>query len=181
MIFTHYGLSGPVILNLSRFVVNDLNKNNLVEISIDLKPEIDEHKLDQQLLKNLNESGKKQIKNVFATWFTARLIAVIIDITGLDASKECHQVNAKERRKILNLMKDFRFKIKGYRSFKEAMITAGGINTTEIDSKTMESKIVKNLYFAGEIIDADADTGGYNLQIAWSTGWLAGHSCTKKF
>ena len=99
-----------------------------------------------------------------------------MDILSLDPAKECHQLNAKERRRIMLLMKDFRFKVTGCRSFKEAIITAGGVDTREIDQSTMESKKIANLYFAGEVLDVDADTGGYNLQIAWSTGWLAGRS-----
>jgi hypothetical protein len=177
MLFTHFGLSGPIILTLSRFVVDELRKNNKVEISIDLKPALDEQKLDARLLRDLNEHGKKHIENIFREWLPAKMIPVFIETVGIDASKECHQLNAKERRKIQVMMKDLRFKVSGHRSFKEAIITAGGVNTSEIDSKTMESKLVKNLYFAGEIIDLDADTGGYNLQIAWSTGWLAAKSC----
>jgi hypothetical protein len=179
MLFTHFGLSGPVILTLSRYVVNELRKNNEVEISIDLKPALDEPKLDARLQRDLNENGKKRFDNILKLWLPSKMIPVFIGLLGIDLAKECHQVTSKERKKILLLLKDLRFKISGHRSFKEAIITAGGINTKEIDPKTMESKIVKNLYFAGEIIDADADTGGYNLQIAWSTGWLAAEACMK--
>jgi predicted Rossmann fold flavoprotein len=180
MLFTHFGLSGPIVLTLSRFVVDELRKNNNVEISIDLKPALDEQKLDTRLIRDLNEHGKKKVDNIFKEWLPSKMIPVFIDLCGIDASKECHQVNSKERRKILLLMKDLRFKVSGHRSFKEAIITAGGISTQEIDSKTMESKLVKNLYFAGEVIDLDADTGGYNLQIAWSTAWLASNSAAQK-
>ncbi len=105
------------------------------------------------------------------------MIPVFIELLGLDPDKECHQVSSKERKKIKHLLKNLRFKINNHRSFKEAIITAGGIPTKEISPKTMESKVVKRLYFAGEMIDLDAETGGYNLQIAYSTGWLAGNSC----
>lgn len=177
MLFAHFGLSGPIILTLSRIVVNELRKNNKVEISIDLKPALDEQKLDARLIRDLNEHGKKKVDNIFKEWLPSKMIPVFIELAGLDASKECHQVNAKERRKIMLLMKDLRFVVTGNRGFKEAIVTSGGINTAEIDSKTCASKIVKNLYFAGEVMDLDANTGGYNLQIAWSTAWLAASSC----
>lgn len=179
MLFTHFGLSGPVILTLSRFVVDELRKGNSVEIGVDLKPALDDQKLETRLIRDLNEHGKKQLENIFKEWLPTKMIPVFIETLGLDASKECHQVNAKERRKIQNLMKDMRFKVTGSRSFKEAIITAGGVNTNEINSKTMESKLIRNLFFAGELLDLDADTGGFNLQIAWSTAWLAAQSCVK--
>lgn len=177
MLFTHFGLSGPVILTLSRIVVDELQKKNKVEISIDLKPALDEQKLDARLLRDLNDHGKKRVDNIFKEWLPSKMIPVFIDLTGIDSAKECHQVNAKERKKILLLMKNLKFNVTGYRGFKEAIITAGGVSTLEIDSKTMESKLIKNLYFAGEVIDLDADTGGFNLQIAWSTAWVSAGSC----
>lgn len=180
MLFTHFGLSGPIILTLSRFIVDEVRNKNQVEISIDLKPALDENKLDDRLIRDLNENGKKLLENIFKAWLPSKMIPVFIEETGIDGKKQCHQVTAKERRKIMLLMKNLRFEISGYRSFKEAIITAGGVNTQEIESRTMESKRIKNLYFAGEIIDLDADTGGYNLQIAYSTGWLAAQSCTEK-
>jgi len=176
MLFTHFGLSGPIILTLSRTVVDALHQKSDVELSIDLKPALDEQKLDARLLRDLDEFGKKWISNIFRSWLPSSMIPVFIDLLGIDPEKEGHQVSSKERKKIRKLMKDFRFKITGHRSFKEAIITAGGIPTTEISSKTMESKRVSGLYFAGEMIDLDAETGGYNLQIAYSTGWLAGKS-----
>jgi predicted Rossmann fold flavoprotein len=179
MLFAHFGLSGPIILTLSRTVVDELRKNNKVEISIDLKPALDDQKLDARLIRDLNEHGKKKVDNIFKEWLPSKMIPVFIDLTGVDANKECHQVNAKERRKILQLMKDLRFSVTGHRGFKEAIITAGGISTNEVDSKTMASKRIKNLYFAGEILDLDANTGGFNLQIAWSTAWTAATSCAR--
>lgn len=176
MIFTHFGLSGPIILTLSRIVVDELRKKNKVEITVDLKPALDEQKLDKRLLRDLNEHGKKSINNIFRSWLPSKMIPVFMDLLNLNASKECHQVSAKERKQIKNLLKNLRFKVSHHRSFKEAIITAGGIPTKEISPKTMESKLVKGLYFAGEIIDLDAETGGYNLQIAYSTGWMAGDS-----
>ena len=180
MIFTHFGLSGPIILSLSRIVVDELHKNNKVEVTVDLKPALDEQKLDRRLLRDLNEHGKKKISNIFRYWLPSTMVPVFIDLLGLDPEKECHQISSKERKQIRYLLKNLRFRITNHRSFKEAIITAGGVSTNEISSKTMESKVVKGLYFAGEMIDLDAKSGGYNLQIAYSTGWLAGNSCIKK-
>lgn len=179
LLFTHFGLSGPIILTLSRIVVDELRQHNKVEISIDLKPALDEQKLDNRLLRDLNEHGKKKIVNIFRLWLPSSMVPVFIDLLGLDPDKECHQVSSKERKQIRILLKNLPFKITNHRSWKEAIITAGGIATREISSKTMESKLVSGLYFAGEMIDVDAKTGGYNLQIAYSTGWLAGNSCMK--
>ena len=179
MIFTHFGLSGPIILTLSREVVRELQDKNRVEVSIDLKPALDEQKLDTRLIRDLNEHGNKKLLNIFKLWLPSSMIPVFVELLNIDTEKECNQVSSKERKQILYLMKNLVFKISDYRSFKEAIITSGGINTKEISQKTMESKIVKGLYFAGEMIDLDAETGGYNLQIAYSTGWLAGNSCMK--
>jgi len=176
MIFTHFGLSGPIILTLSRIIVAELQKNNKVEITVDLKPALDEQKLDLRLLRDLDEHGKKKISNIFRFWLPATMVPVFIDLLGFDEEKECHQISAKERKQIRYLLKNLRFTITNHRSFKEAIITAGGVSTSEISPKTMESKLINGLYFAGEMIDLDAETGGYNLQIAYSTGWLAGNS-----
>lgn len=176
MLFTHFGLSGPIILTLSRIVVDALIENNKVDITIDLKPALDEQKLDNRLIRDLNEHGKKKIGNIFRYWLPSTMVPVFLDLLELDPEKACHQVSSKERKKIRHLLKNLTFQITNHRSFKEAIITAGGISTKEISSKTMESKLVKGLYFAGEMIDVDAETGGYNLQIAYSTGWLAGNS-----
>lgn len=176
MIFTHFGLSGPIILTLSRLAVEALHKNEKVEFTIDLKPALDDEKLDNRLIRDLNEHGKKQLGNLFREWLPASMIPVFLDSLQLDASKECHQVSAAERKKIRLMMKNLRFEVLRHRSYKEAIITSGGIPCDEISGKTMESKLVKGLYFAGEIIDLDAETGGYNLQIAYSTGWAAGNS-----
>ncbi len=179
MIFTHFGLSGPIILTLSRTVVDALQKKNRVEIGIDLKPALDEQKLDKRLIRDLNEHGKKQFGNILRYWLPSKLVPVFIELLKLDPEKACHQISSKERKQIRYLLKNMYFKVTKPRSFDEAIITAGGIATREISPKTMESKLVKGLYFAGEMIDLDAKTGGYNLQIAYSTGWLAGNSCKK--
>lgn len=115
--------------------------------------------------------------NIFRLWLPSSLIPVFLKELNIDGQKEGHQLQAKERKKILLMMKDLRFRVTGYRPFKEAIITAGGVVTSEINAQTMESKLVKNLYFAGEVIDLDADTGGFNLQLAFSTAWLAAQSC----
>jgi len=179
MLFTHFGLSGPIILTLSRIVVDELQKKNKVEITVDLKPALDEQKLDNRLIRDLNEHGKKKVVNIFKYWLPSTMIPVFIEELKIEAEKECHQVSAKERKQIRNLLKNLRFTVTQHRGYKEAIITAGGIPTNEIYPKTMESKLVKGLYFAGEIIDLDAETGGFNLQIAYSTGWLAGESCSR--
>lgn len=181
MIFTHFGLSGPIILTLSRIVVEALQDKKNVEISVDLKPALDEQKLDQRLQRDIDENGKKKAENIFKLWLPLSMVPVFIELTGIDPDKECHQISSTERKQIRYLLKNLIFPIYQSRSFKEAIITAGGIPVDEIFTKTMESRLVKGLYFAGEIIDVDADTGGYNLQIAYSTGWLAGEaSCEAK-
>lgn len=178
MIFTHFGLSGPIILTISRTVVDALANKQKVEITVDLKPALDEQKLDTRLIRDLNEHGKKQVINIFKNWLPSSMIPIFIDELGIDPQKECHQVSGKERKQIRNMMKNLRFTISKNRTYKEAIITAGGIPTNEISPKTMESKLINGLYFAGELIDVDAKTGGYNLQIAYSTGWLAGHAAS---
>lgn len=180
MTFMSYGLSGPVILTLSRIVVDALDKNEKVRILIDLKPALDEQKLDNRLIRDLNDNGKKKLANLFRLWLPSALIPYFIRQLNIDINKDCHQVSSKERKKIRNLLKNLAFNITNYRSFNEAIITAGGVSTKEISSKNMESKLIKGLFFAGEIIDVDGETGGYNLQIAYSTGWLAGESAMQQ-
>ncbi|KOH44018.1 BaiN/RdsA family NAD(P)/FAD-dependent oxidoreductase [Sunxiuqinia dokdonensis] len=179
MLFAHYGLTGPIILTLSRLVVDALDQKKQVRISIDLKPALDENKLDARLIRDLDANGKKQIENIFKEWLPSKLIPVFLNELQIDGKKQGHQMNSKERRKVMLLMKNLTFDVTDYRGFKEAIITAGGVSTSEIDSKTMQSKLIKNLYFAGEVIDLDANTGGYNLQIAYSTAWLAATSLAK--
>lgn len=180
MLFTPFGLSGPIILTLSRVVVDALSVGEKVEITIDLKPALDEQKLDARLLRELNEHGKKQVGTIFKSLLPSVMIPVFIDLLNLDPQKACHQVSSKERKQIRYLLKNMRFTVTGYRPFKEAIITAGGVSIKEISQKTMESKLISGLFFAGEMIDLDAETGGFNLQIAYSTGWLAGNSCRSK-
>ncbi len=173
LLFTHFGLSGPVILTISRNVVLALEENRKVEILIDFKPALDNDKLDKRLLRDINEFGKKKIGNLFRQWLPQKAIQVFIDELKIDAEKPANQISGSERESIVQLMKSFRFEIENHRGFKEAIVTAGGVSINEINPKTMESKIKSGLCFAGEILDLDANTGGYNLQIAFSTGWLA--------
>ena len=174
MLFTHFGLSGPVILTLSRKAVDSLREKKEVVFSLDLKPALDENKLNERLLRDFRDCGKQKFRNILKGLLPKKLIPVCISMTRVPAEKFGHQITADERKRLKMWLKDFRFQVKGYRPFKEAIITAGGVSTKEIGSKTMESKIVKGLYFAGEVLDVDADTGGFNLQAAFSTARIAG-------
>ena len=179
LLFETFGLDGPIILSLSRFVVEKLqDKDNKVTISIDLKPALDESQLDARLLREFNTLGRKPIGIAFKELLPQQLISFFINRLGVEPFKPCSQVSGMERQAIIHLLKNLEFEITGNRPFTEAIITAGGVSTKEIDPKTMQSKLIENLYFAGEIIDLDADTGGYNLQIAWSTAILAATSAT---
>jgi len=177
MLFTGFGVSGPIILTMSRFVVDELHKQHRVDLSVDLKPALDEAKLDARLVRDLGENGTSRMDRIFRKWLPAAIIPVFLEMTGVNGSKPGHQLNSSERRKILRLMKDLRFTVTGCRPFPEAIVTAGGVVTSEIHATSMESKLIGNLHFAGEMSDLDGDTGGYNLQIAFSPGWLAGESC----
>ncbi len=172
--FTDFGVTGPVILTLSRWAVIALHEKRSVRLSIDLKPALDEKKLDTRILRDLDSNGKQKLKVLFREWLPMQMIPVFVDLAKLDGEKLACQVSGDERRRIVALMKNFAFDIVGHRDFNEAIVTSGGVSVAEINQKTMESKLVKGLYFAGEVLDVDANTGGYNLQIAFSTGWLAG-------
>jgi len=179
MLFTHFGVSGPVILSLSRQVVDALRADWAVELSIDLKPALDEAKLDSRLLRDLDRHGKRQFQTILKELLPRKLIPVCIEAVEIPARKPAHQITAQERERLHLWLKDFRLSITGHRSFKEAIITAGGVDLREVDPRTMGSKLVEGLFFAGEVLDLDADTGGYNLQAAFSTGWLAGESAVE--
>jgi len=180
MLFTHFGVSGPIILSLSRPVVDALRQGRRVTLSIDLKPALDERKLDARLLRDLDVHGKRQSRTLLKALLPATLIPVCMDLTAIPPDKVGHQVTALERGRLRTWLKDFRLEVSGYRPFTEAIITAGGIDTREVDPRTMASRLVEGLYFAGEVLDVDADTGGYNLQAAFSTGWLAGRSAARQ-
>ncbi len=176
MLFTHFGVSGPIILSLSRVAVDALREGQTVHLSIDLKPALDDPQLDQRLVRDLDAHGKQQFQTLLKDLLPRTLIPVCADGVGIPAEKAAHQITAAERRRLRLWLKDFRLEVTGYRDFKEAIITAGGVDTREVDARTMESKRVRGLYFAGEVLDVDADTGGFNLQAAFSTGWVAGQS-----
>ncbi len=176
MLFTKHGVSGPVILTLSKICVDALQNKNKVNLSIDLKPALEHKVLDQRLIHDIKKSPNKTVKNLLKGLLPESLIPICLEITEIQGDKKSNQITSTERKKLKVWLKDFRLEITGHRPLSEAIITAGGINVKEINPRSMESYIVKGLYFAGEVIDIDADTGGYNLQAAFSTGWLAGHS-----
>jgi predicted Rossmann fold flavoprotein len=179
MIFTHFGVSGPIILTLSRQIVDALLIGKLVAISIDLKPALDNDKLDARILRDLDAYGKKQFKSILKNLLPQKLIPVCIEHTRIPESKLGNQITSTERKILHAWLKNFRLDVIGHRGFRHAIITAGGVDIREVNPKTMESKLVSGLYFAGEILDIDADTGGFNMQAAFSTGWLAGKSAAE--
>lgn len=179
MIFTHFGVSGPIMLSASAHLVRYKNitqllKENKIILKIDFKPALDEQKLDARILRDFEEIKNKQFKNSLDKLLPQKLIPVIIKKTNIDEEKRVNLIKKEERKKLVSLIKDFEVTISKFRPIEEAIITAGGISIKDINPKTMESKLVKNLFFAGEIIDVDAYTGGFNLQIAYSTGYVAG-------
>ena len=178
MLFTHFGLSGPVILTLSRRFANEINDPVPSFISIDLKPALDEQKLDQRIVRDLNENGKKHFGNLLREYLPGKLALIAPALLSVDPSKPAHQISATERKRFRIWLKDFRFEITGHRGWAEAIITRGGVSLGEIESKNMQSKLVSGLFFCGEVLDLDANTGGYNLQIAFSTAVLAAKAVT---
>lgn len=172
MLFTHFGVSGPIIIKASAYIQNYLEHE--LKVSVDLKPALDEKQLDERLLKDFQIFQNKQLKNSLDKLMLRALIPVVIEKSGLDGEKKVNELTKEERRILGNTIKNLSFTITGLRGWDEAIITKGGVKVKEIDPSTMESKITKGLYFAGEVLDLDALTGGFNLQIAWSTGCLAG-------
>lgn len=175
MIFTHFGVSGPLILSASSYIVKELENTNL-DLYLDLKPALNFEKLELRILRDFDEGKNKSIKNILTALLPSALIPIILDIVGIDSNKKVNEISKKERNILINNIKALKFTITSTRGFKEAIITKGGIDTKEVKPKTMESKLVKNLFFAGEVLDIDALTGGYNLQIAWSSAWCAGEN-----
>ena len=173
MLFTHFGVSGPLILSASSFCAKALKKGPL-RLLIDLKPALSEEQLNGRVLRDFEESKNKQFKNSLGRLYPARLIPVIIARSGIDQDKQVNEITKEERRRLVQITKGLEFTVTGLRDYKEAIITQGGISVRDIHPGTMESKRIAGLYFAGEILDLDAVTGGYNLQIAWCTGWAAG-------
>lgn len=175
MMFTHFGVTGPLILTASSRIQKQLKKKELV-LSIDLKPALSEEQLDHRLLKDFEEAKNKQFKNALNGLFPAKLIPVMVEKSGILPEKKVNEISREERHHFLQLIKNFRLTITGFRGYNEAIITKGGVHVKEINPSTMESRIVSGVYFAGEVLDLDAVTGGFNLQIAWSTAYAAGMS-----
>lgn len=173
MLFTHYGVTGPVILSASSVVGKILRKKELT-LHIDLKPALSEEQLDKRILREFDANHNKQYKNSIDSLFPVKLKPVMIELSEIEPEKKVNEITKEERQRLVHLIKDFTMTLTGLRSYNEAIITKGGVSVKEIDPGTMESKKMKGLYFAGEVLDLDAVTGGYNLQIAWSTGYLAG-------
>ena len=182
MLFTHFGISGPIILSSSAHLVrykdiDNLLKDKKIVIKIDLKPALTDEQLDERILRDFKEFKNKQFKHSLDKLLPQKLIPVFIEKSEIEPEKRVNEITKEERNKMVHLLKDFEITIKNFRPVEEAIITSGGIDTKEINPKTMESKLIKGLYFAGEIIDVDSYTGGFNLQIAYSTGYTAGISC----
>lgn len=175
LLFTHFGVSGPLMLSASAIINDQLMKEPL-RLVIDLKPALTEEQLDKRILRDFEEVQNKQFKNSLNHLLPAKLIPVLIDLSGIDPEQKVNEITREERKSLLYLLKNFPATLTGFRDFKEAIITRGGVNVKEVNPSTMESKLVEGLYFAGEMLDVDAVTGGYNLQIAWSSGYLAGMS-----
>ncbi len=178
MLFTHFGVSGPVILSASSIIGKSLRKKELT-LKIDLKPALSAEQMDQRILREFEKNRNKQFKNAAESLFPAKLRPVMLELSQIPPEKKVHEISRAERRHFAGLIKDFRMTLTGLRGFSEAIITKGGVSVKAVDPKTMESRRVKGLYFAGEILDLDALTGGFNLQIAWSTGYMAGSSIEK--
>ena len=174
MLFTHFGMSGPMILSASSHI-RDV-KEGKYSASIDLKPALTEEQLEKRLQHDFDENSNKDVSNAFSKLLPRKIIIPVLKRWGVPFDKKCNSITKEERKKLCDILKNFTVTITAFRPIEEAIITSGGVKTTELNPKTMESKLVKGLYFAGEVIDCDAYTGGFNLQIAWSTGRLAGEN-----
>lgn len=174
MLFTHYGVSGPVILSASSHIKNPSQHN--YKLTIDLKPALDEKTLDKRIQRDFMENNNKDFINSLSALLPNKIIPVIVSLSGVAPSEKCNQITKEQRQNLVYLLKHFTLNITDFRPVEEAIITSGGVDVKEINPKTMQSKIVDNLYFAGEVIDVDAYTGGFNLQIAFSTGYLCGNN-----
>lgn len=175
MLFTHYGVSGPIIISASSVVGKKLQDKELT-LKIDLKPALSREQLDQRVLRDFEENKNKQFKNAVDKLFPAKLKPIMIELSGISPEKKVNEISKEERLRFVDLIKNFKMSLTGLRSYNEAIITKGGVSVKDIDPGTMESKKISGLYYAGEVLDLDALTGGFNLQIAWSTGYLAGIS-----
>lgn len=173
MLFTHYGVSGPVLLSASSYGARELKKSPLT-LSIDLKPALTKEQLDARILRDFEEASNRQFKNSLEHLFPAKLVPVMVDASGILPEKKVNEITREERQRLVRITKGFELTLTGLRDYNEAIITQGGVSVKEVSPSTLESKLLSGLYFAGEILDLDAVTGGFNLQIAWSTGWAAG-------
>lgn len=174
MLFTHYGVSGPLILSASAYIGKALSEKKELKLSIDLKPSLSEEQLDARVLREFEANYNKQFKNAIGGLFPSKLVPVMIAESGIDSEKKVNVISKEERQGFVHLIKNFEMTLIRLRDYKEAIITQGGINVKEVNPSTMESKLVEGVYFAGELLDLDAVTGGFNLQIAWSTAYAAG-------
>lgn len=172
MMFTHFGITGPLVLTASAYLAPDLKKRSMKGF-INLKPALTEEQLDARLIREISENSNRRFKNILGGMYPAKLIPVMVKLSGIDPEKKANEITKEERRKLLLLTRSFPFTITGLRDFREAIITKGGVDVRQINPKTMESKLVHGLYFIGEVLDVDALTGGFNLQVAWSTAHAA--------
>lgn len=175
MLFTHFGISGPMVLSASSHI-REIPKDRYTAV-IDLKPALTQEQLEKRLQNEFNAHGNKDVSNAFSKLLPKKIIVPVLKRWGVPFDKKCNVITKEERRSLALLLKGFEIRLSGFRPVEEAIVTSGGVKTSEINPKTMESKIISGLYFGGEVIDCDAYTGGFNLQIAWSTGRLAGMSC----
>jgi predicted Rossmann fold flavoprotein len=180
LLFTSFGLSGPVILTLSGEVVDALQLGKKVVISLDLKPALDEKKLDARLLRDISSRGKEELISLLRGLLPREMVPICLNQTRIPPERKACTLSVKERRRLRTWLKDFRLEVTQARPISEAIVTAGGIHTKEIHPKTMESKLIKGLFITGELLDIHADTGGYNLQAAFSTGWIAGQAAARE-
>ncbi len=178
-VFTHYGISGPIILDMSKEVGELLEKGG-VKISLDLKPALDSKKLNERVLRDFKMYANKKFKNSLEDLLPAKIIPVIVSLSGINPEKEVNQIGKEERKGLVDLLKELKMTVESLMGFDLAVTTSGGVLLSEIDEKTMQSKKIENLFFAGEVIDIDGPTGGFNLQMCWSTGYVAGEGATKK-
>ena len=174
MLFTHFGLSGPAVLDISADLYDALKLKTGVTISVNFKPALDHKKLDSRLLREFKANPRKSIKNIFKNLLPRGIIRRFLEYSGVSGDKNASQITTQERKKLIKSLFHFRLTVKGVMPIEDCIVTRGGVNTKEINPKTMESRLVKGLFFAGEIIDIDAKTGGYNIQAAFSTGWVCG-------
>lgn len=175
MLFTHFGISGPLVISASSYYTKQMYGKE-VKCSVDLKPALSEDQLDKRILREFEENKNKQFKNALDKLFPAKLVPVMVDLSGIDSEKKVNEITKEERKYLVNIIKNWKMTIVGTRGFREAIITQGGVHVKQVNPSTMESKVIPGLFIAGEMLDIDALTGGYNLQLAWSTGYLAGNS-----